>query len=64
MINGNECMDWSSQTQIIANKTSRLPDVMNRLKRYLPLSASHKIDPCFFDPLAPLIWKHFNIYIL
>ena len=32
-------MNWNSHTQIIANKISRTLGVINRLKRYLPLSA-------------------------
>ena len=35
----NEFMDWDSHTQKIANKISRTSGVMNRLKRYLPISA-------------------------
>ena len=35
----NEYMNWNSHTQKIANKISRTLGVMNRLKRYLPLSS-------------------------
>ena len=35
----NEYMNWNSHTQKIANKISRTLGVMNRLKRYLLLSA-------------------------
>ena len=35
----NEFMNWNSHTQKIANKISRTLGVMNRLKRYLPISA-------------------------
>ena len=35
----NEYMNWNSHTQKIANKISRILGVMNRLKRYLPISA-------------------------
>ena len=35
----NEFMIWNSHTQKIANKISRTLGVMNRLKRYLPISA-------------------------
>ena len=35
----NEYMNWNSHTHKIANKISRTLGVMNRLKRYLPLSA-------------------------
>ena len=35
----NEYMNWNSHTQKIANKISRTLGVMNRLKRYLPISA-------------------------
>ena len=35
----NECMNWNSHTQKITNKISRTLGVMNRLKRYLPISA-------------------------
>ena len=35
----NEYMNWNSHTQKVANKISRTLGVMNRLKRYLPLSA-------------------------
>ena len=35
----NEFMNWHSHTQKIANKISRTLGVMNRLKRYLPISA-------------------------
>ena len=35
----NEYMNWNSHTQKNANKISRTLGVMNRLKRYLPLSA-------------------------
>ena len=35
----NEYMNWNSHTQEIANKISRTLGVMNRLKRYLPISA-------------------------
>ena len=35
----NEYMNWNSHVQKIANKISRTLGVMNRLKRYLPISA-------------------------
>ena len=35
----NEFMNWNSYTHKIANKISRTLGVMNRLKRYLPISA-------------------------
>ena len=35
----DEYISWNSRTQKIANKLSRTLGVMNRLKRYLPLSA-------------------------
>ena len=35
----NEYMNWNSHTYKITNKISRTLGVMNRLKRYLPLSA-------------------------
>ena len=35
----NEYINWNSHTKKIANKISRILGVMNRLKRYLPLSA-------------------------
>ena len=35
----NEYMYWNSHTQKIANKISRTLGVMNRLRRYLPISA-------------------------
>ena len=35
----NEYMNWNSHTKKNANKISRTLGVMNRLKRYLPLSA-------------------------
>ena len=35
----NEYMNWNSHVQKIANKISRTPGVMTRLKRYLPISA-------------------------
>ena len=35
----NEFMNWNSHTQKIANKISRTLGVMNRLMRYLPISA-------------------------
>ena len=34
----NEFMNWNSHTQKIANKVSRTLGVLNRLKRYLPIS--------------------------
>ena len=34
----NEYMNWNSHVQKIANKISRTLGVMNRLKRYLPIS--------------------------
>ena len=35
----NEYMNWNSRVQNIANKISRTLGVINRLKRYLPISA-------------------------
>ena len=35
----NECMNWNSHVQKIANKISRTLGVRNKLKRYLPISA-------------------------
>ena len=35
----NECMNWNSHVQKIANKISRALGVMSRLKRYMPISA-------------------------
>ena len=35
----NEFMNWNSHASKISNKTSRTQGVMNRMKRYLPLSA-------------------------
>ena len=34
----NECINWRAHTSKIANKISRTLGVMNRLKRYLPIS--------------------------
>ena len=38
-LTANTFMNWNSHTQKIANKISRTLGVMNRLKRYLPISA-------------------------
>ena len=45
----NEYMNWNSHTQKIANKISHTLGVMNRLKRYLPISAMKLM----YDSLIP-----------